>query len=67
MSSDKPNFYGGTPIPPPPAPEDPSILEKQQKAVDAERKAKGRSSTVFTSPGAALPDANLFRRTLLGQ
>jgi len=48
-------------------PNDPRVEAEQEAAAARERKARGRSSTMFTQPGAALPDANVLKRTLMGQ
>jgi hypothetical protein len=67
MSSDSATFSGGpAKAPPPPTPEDPEAIENRKKAEAAERGQRGRASTMLASR-TALQDANVFRRSLLGQ
>lgn len=56
-----------TPPPPPPSPNDPATNQALDQASAAERKAKGRASTVLTG-GTGLEDSPVMiaRRTLLG-
>lgn len=74
MSNDPTKTRGGLgakpPVvapPPPPEvkPEDPEVKKKLETAAEAERKVRGRASTYLTSAGG-IGEANVFRRSLLG-
>lgn len=60
------------PPPPPPSPisEDPTIKQKTQQAMDdaaaAEKKARGRASTLLTGPAGITDKGPSSRRFLLG-